>query len=130
MHKLFKVSTKAAIFNSNHDKILVIHMVQKNDWGLPGGHIEESESPDDAMSRELVEECGLRSDNLVHKDFFIHSNGKIILAYIGEVNDMNLKSEQNELEGIPKWITKSEFQTIQIEPNYRKFVLDNWGLLG
>ncbi|MDP3444092.1 MAG: NUDIX hydrolase [Ignavibacteria bacterium] len=126
MRKLFKVSTKAAIFDSTHERILVIHMNHDDDWGLPGGHIEEGETPDIAISRELLEECGIIPDALQSKSFFMHSNGKLILSYIGEVNDTKLKSQQNELEGIPKWISLSEFQTIQIEPNYRNFVLENW----
>ncbi|HZJ34811.1 MAG TPA: NUDIX hydrolase [Candidatus Angelobacter sp.] len=126
MKKLFKVSTKAAIFDSTHEHILVIHMDHLNNWGLPGGHIEDNEAPDDAISRELIEECGLNPDSMQRKDFFMHSGGKIILAYVGEVNDMSLKSQQNNLEGIPKWLSLSKFQSIQIEPNYRNFVLENW----
>lgn len=126
MRKLFKVSTKAAIFDSVHEHILVIHMAQNNDWGLPGGHIEEDETPDIAISRELLEETGVIPDVLQSKNFFMHSNGKLILAYTGEVKNTNLKSQQNELEGISKWISLLEFQTIQIEPNYRKFVIENW----
>jgi len=128
MKKLFKVSTKAAIYNSSHDSILVIHMDQYYDWGLPGGHIYEDETPDTAMIRELLEECGIKPNNLIHKDFFMHSNGKLILAYVGEISDidMNIKSQQNNLEGIPKWISLAEFKKIQIEPNYRDFVLENW----
>ena len=126
MRKLFKVSTKAAIFDLDNKHVLVIHMSQNNDWGLPGGHIEESETPDIAIARELLEECGIIPDSLQSKSFFMHSNGKIILTYIGKISNTNLKSQQNELEGIPKWLSIDEFKTVQIEPNYRKFVLENW----
>ena len=126
MHKLFKVSTKAAIFDPTHNLILVIHMVNNNDWGLPGGHIEGGETPDIAISRELLEECGVIPDTLQRKDFFMHSNGKLILAYLGEARNTQLKSQQNKLEGVPKWLSLAEFQTIQIEPNYQDFVLKNW----
>jgi len=126
MHKLFHVSTKAAIYNQARSHVIVIHMARANVYGLPGGHIEENESPDEAVSRELLEECGVISDDLRHVDFFVHSEGKIILAYVGTANSNNLQSQQDEKEGIPKWISKAEFETIQIEPNYRKFVIDNW----
>lgn len=132
MKKLFKVSTKAAIFDSAHEHIVVIHMDQFNDqglynnWGLPGGHIDEDEMPDAAISREILEECGIKPNYLMRKDFFVHSDGKLVLAYVGEVSDTVLESQQGNLEGVPKWITLAEFKTIQIEPRYREFVLENW----
>ncbi len=129
MRKQFRVSTKAAIYNSDRSKILVIHMSRNNDYGLPGGHIEEGESPDEAMRRELYEECGVTSGDLTRKDFFLHSNGKLVLAYVGIADDDTLSSPQNELEGIPKWVTRSEFEAIPIEQKYRELGLRSWGIM-
>ncbi len=126
MKKLFKVSTKAAIFNHDNTKVLVIHMGYDDDWGLPGGHVDEGETPDEAVARELFEECGVSSSNLKHADFFLHSQGKLILAYVGTADDEVLKSQQSDLEGKPKWLTKDEFTATRIEPGYRRLVLDNW----
>jgi len=33
-------------------------------WGLPGGHIEENESPEESLKRECIEEAGVEIDNL------------------------------------------------------------------
>ena len=126
MHKQFRVATKAALFNRDKSKVLVIHMDYNDDWGPPGGHVEEDETPDEAMTRELLEECGVSSDNLTHTDFFMHSQGKLILAYVGTTDNEELASQQNDLEGKPKWLTKDEFETIAIEPGYRDLVLNNW----
>jgi 8-oxo-dGTP pyrophosphatase MutT (NUDIX family) len=127
MRKMFKVVTKAAIFNYDKTKVLVIYMDQNNDYGLPGGHIEEDESIDVAMKRELYEECGIKSIELTKVDFFTHSNGKIVLAYTGVLaQDERVVSMQDNLEGAPKWLSKDEFADITIEPNYRHLVLDNW----
>lgn len=126
MRKLFKVSTKVALFNTE-DKVLVIHMDKINDYGLPGGHIDEGEDIETALKRELLEECGIEEVELKKNDFFLHTNGKLILAFTGRLTDMEQPvSQQNELEGIPKWLTKEEFKTISIEPNYKSFVLSNW----
>ena len=126
MRRDFRVSTKAAIFNKSRDRVIVIHMDQRNDWGLPGGHIEQGETPDEAIVREIYEECGVKSSDLQPAGFFMHSNGKLILAYTGTTQDDTLKSTQNNLEGIPKWLSRDEFLEITIEPNYQKLVLENW----
>ncbi len=104
----------------------MIHMDQCNDWGLPGGHIEQGETPDETIVREIYEECGVKSSDLQPAGFFMHSNGKLILAYTGTTQDDTLKSTQNNLEGIPKWLSRDEFLEITIEPNYQKLVLENW----
>lgn len=126
MRNEFKVVTKAAIFNSDRSKVLVIHMDQNNGYGLPGGHIEENEDIDDTMQRELNEECGITVKNLHKVSFFFHSNGKVVLAYTGTSESDHLVSMQDNLEGIPKWLAYEEFGSINIEPNYRKLVLEHW----
>lgn len=126
MAHLFKVVTKAAIYSKDRSKVLVIHMDFENDWGLPGGHIEENEEMDDAMRRELFEECGVEAEFLKKVDFFFHSNGKVVLAYVGTLKNDEIISMQDNKEGIPKWLTREQFENITIEPNYRKLVLDNW----
>lgn len=125
MAHLFKVVTKAAIFNKDKSKVLVIHMDYHDDWGLPGGHIEENEDMDDAIRRELFEECGVEPESLKKVDFFYHSNGKIVLAYIGTLKNDDIASKQDNLEEL-KWLSREEFENSTIEPNYRKLVLDNW----
>lgn len=126
MHKLFKVSSKAAIFDSTNKNVLVIHMSDIKAWGLPGGHVDDNETPDDAILRELLEECGIKPNSLQRKDFFMHTSGKVVLAYIGKASDTTLNSQQGEAEGIPKWLNLDDFKAIDIDANYRKFVLENW----
>lgn len=126
MHKLFKVVAKAAMFNQDNSKVLVIHMDFNDDYGLPGGHLEEGEDIDMAMKRELYEECGVEPASLKRVDFFTHSNGKIVLAYTGNLMSDEIVSKQDNKEGKPKWLSREEFEKITIEPNYRKLVLDHW----
>lgn len=127
MKRLFPVSVKAVLLNSDKSKALLIHMDRRDAWGLPGGHVDDGETPDEAIVREIYEECGVKSDDLTHADFFMHSEGKLILAYVGTVRADELKSPQHNLEGIPKWLTKDEFDAIgDIEAVYRKVVNENW----
>lgn len=126
MRELHRVSTKALILNKSMDKILLIHMTRRSDWGLPGGHVDKNENPDQAIERELAEECGVKCFNLSHRDFFVHSDGKIILAYIGVLDDEFISSQQGDLEGVPVWLSRDEFEKINIEPVYREFISSNW----
>jgi 8-oxo-dGTP pyrophosphatase MutT (NUDIX family) len=126
MKKLFKVSTKIALFDQSKEHVLVIYMDWDNDWGLPGGHVDEGETPQEAICRELMEECGIKADVIQKSDFFMHSNGKLILAYVGTTSNTVLKSQQDNLEGMPKWLTRDEFEVVKIEPGYRELVLNNW----
>ncbi len=70
MRELFRVSTKAAIFNADRTKVLVIHMSRVNDYGLPGGHINKNEDIEEELKRELVEECGITYLTLKKAGFF------------------------------------------------------------
>lgn len=101
-------------------------MDRNNDYGLPGGHVEEDENLEDTMQRELLEECGVSAKNMQRSDFFFHSSGKVVLAYVGTADDDHVDSMQGNLEGIPKWLTRNEFEHINIEPNYKKLVLSHW----
>lgn len=44
---------------SNPKKILLLHHKKANTWLQPGGHIEHTENPIEAIIREVMEETGL-----------------------------------------------------------------------
>lgn len=124
----YHVSVKAAIFNAD-DEVLMIRLDHCDEYGLPGGHIESNETPDQTMARELYEETGLQGVNLKHADFFMHDGEeKLVLAYTGTTEDSALKSAQNNLEGIgiPVWISKGAFNVIKTNQCYRDFVAKLW----
>jgi ADP-ribose pyrophosphatase YjhB (NUDIX family) len=57
---LFQVFAAAVIFNEDK-KILLVKMIyqQYHPWGLPGGSLEYSETPEAGVVREVHEETGL-----------------------------------------------------------------------
>jgi 8-oxo-dGTP pyrophosphatase MutT (NUDIX family) len=69
---LFDVSSKVFLFNEDKSKIvLLVH--DGGRVGIPGGHIDAGETPDQAARRELKEEIGIDYDGeLIQSGFDSH----------------------------------------------------------
>lgn len=129
LRDLHRVSTKAAIFTPDFTRVLVMHMVPGTEpaiYGLPGGHVDAGEVPDMTIARELHEELGISAPELKHVDFFMHENGKIVLAYEGNLPYDTEFHPSNPAKEVGVWLTKAEFETITIDPGYKRLVLRNW----
>lgn len=131
-HATFEVSTKAAIYNESATKVLVMKYRNGLHYGLPGGHLEHGETPEDAMQRELVEELGVHDDfSLRPADFFVHEGNtqhpRLILGYIGMVREDTpfvFASHDYEEEGM--WVDRDEFARLPVADGYRVFVGKYW----
>ena len=60
-HKLFQVGVKALVTNKNGKVLLLKAAKGFHDahWDLPGGRIEDNQTPEDALRREIEEEIGV-----------------------------------------------------------------------
>lgn len=87
-HALYRVTTKVAIYSTDRQKVLLVQY-DHGDYGLPGGHIDEGESPDEALRRELREELRLDASKLDLRktDFWFHPDGKLILGYSSTMDE-------------------------------------------
>jgi NADH pyrophosphatase NudC (nudix superfamily) len=88
--------------------------------------MEQNETIEQAISRELFEECGITKSNIQKSDFFMNKTDRIILAFVGTTDQTDLLSQQNGLEGVPLWVDKDQFTRLNINPKYKDFVLKNW----
>lgn len=52
------------IFDITDGSILMVEVPEKGGWDIPGGHVEEGETPIDAAKREVSEETNGRVNNL------------------------------------------------------------------
>lgn len=74
------VTTDAVIFNMKADEKLNILLIQrmnepfKGQWALPGGFLDENETLEQCIARELQEETGLKDIKLYQLEAFSKPN--------------------------------------------------------
>ena len=125
-----EVSTKIAIYSYDYEKVLVmVYPPREGIHGLPGGHLEDNELPDQALVRELNEELGISLETFEKKSFFLRSGheGSVILAYTAIASaDIALNPPDPDFEHAV-WMTNDEVQAIRhLSIEYKKFVTENW----
>ena len=60
----FTASAAGVISNSKGEVLLLDHVLRpKSGWGVPGGFMNKGEQAEDAMVREIREECGIEVKN-------------------------------------------------------------------
>ncbi len=112
-----------------HDNWLLCRHKERSTWELPGGHIEENESPLEAAKRELYEETGaLEYDITPIFDYWL-DDGKTSdsgVVYLADVFKLDLlpSSEMEEVaffEELPTNLTYPQiYSDIFIELKKRK----------
>lgn len=123
------VSCKAAIYSLDGKYVLLMRYPQLGPkaHGLPGGHLEQGENPDEAVLREIGEELGTNlAISLKRTDFWPHENGKIVLGYVGR-GSFDLPPAPDPTFEFAVWATKSDLQSGNVSAgSYTSFVISNW----
>ena len=117
------------IFHSK-DKILLQdrRLISKHgeEWGFFGGHIEEKETPEQALKREIKEELSYEfKDYKFFKEFKLTFYDNVKIHYYAYVAPMPLLSKLKQLEGHDmKLFTIQEAKKLKmVKSDY--IVLDN-----
>lgn len=119
-----RVTCKCALFSPDQKQVLVVDY-GKEGYGLPGGHIDAGESPDQAMARELFEELGLKNQTLNHADFMMHQNGKIILGYVGILDTSTQLRPQIEEMQQAIWVDVDDVRSGKVSvPSYHRLICE------
>lgn len=127
-----RVSTKIALLNPAGDKVLLTRL-HDGRFGLPGGHVEGNETPEETIGRELYEELGLAYHGELRKgDFWRDPNGdRILLGFVGAIDEQAQLTLQEEEVTEVYWASIDDFDsgkvaTTTYEPFIRKVLAEQF----
>jgi len=140
---LEKHFTASALILNDENKVLLLFHKKLNVWLYPGGHIENNETPDMAVKREVLEETGLEveiieniDNSLTDKEADVtalynpyvvlceYINGKLPHYHIDLIyrckiiQNKKLEYNKEESKGIG-FFGKDEIQNIPLFPNFK-----------
>lgn len=122
-----------SVFIVYRERVLLVHHKRYNEWLPIGGHIEMDEDPEQALYREIKEECGLQVRILAKKPAISHFGVKalpapeymdvhridrihqhIAFVYFGIARSSKVRLHVREHKNYA-WLTRSELK----QPSYR-----------
>lgn len=131
----FHYRTSAIIYNKDKTKILLFKSSNRDFYMLPGGKVNELESSEDALKREVKEETGLEINIIDFKCFSEcvvtdkeMTYQQVEAIYEASYNDEINNDEFNGLEGnwiLFKWFNVKDLDNVLIEPKEIKDILKN-----
>ena len=131
----FHYRTSAIIYNKDKTKILLFKSSNRDFYMLPGGKVNELESSEDALKREVKEETGLEINITDFKCFSEcvvtdkeMTYQQVEAIYEASYNDEINNDEFNGLEGnwiLFKWFNINDLDNVLIEPKEIKDILKN-----
>lgn len=81
---------------------------------LPGGHMEEGESPEDALLRELREELGIVANDTTYICTLLHRSQEFRKIHYFAVHQWEGDITNNEAEAL-LWIPLNELDTLGLD---------------
>jgi 8-oxo-dGTP pyrophosphatase MutT (NUDIX family) len=115
----FPVSVKAVIIRDG--KVILLRN-ERDEWELPGGKLELSESPDQCLTREIAEELQLAIEPRAILDSWVYTIGPgvdvLVLTYgcaESSLGEPALSNEHKEL----RWFPLAELDDVRMPEGYK-----------
>nr|WP_304215910.1 NUDIX hydrolase [Fredinandcohnia onubensis] len=117
------VSVSGFITNDNNEVLLVKTFWRSDTWELPGGGVDEGETLDKALCREIFEETGVHVR--LHGVTGVYSNGSVVsIVFRGEYSGGNLTTSNETKEVAFVKINEFNFADYIKRPKFKPRVLD------
>ncbi len=122
-----KTGCSIIFFNDKEEILLLLRddnpdILYPDMWDIPGGHVEQNETPEECISREMKEEMGL---NL--KDF----NKFKVVEFSDRIEHVFWKRQNLEIDKIEltegrylKWFSKDDIRNIDLAWGFNRVALD------
>jgi 8-oxo-dGTP pyrophosphatase MutT (NUDIX family) len=121
--RIYRVSAKALIFDEDH-KILLVK--EKRGWELPGGGIEQGESPQETITREITEECGFEIEKINESPSLMWiinrpessdelDRWRVLIGFETKLKSLEFTPSKEALEY--RFVSKEEMEDLDLHPN-------------
>jgi 8-oxo-dGTP diphosphatase len=81
------------------DRFLMVRHPRRGGWEMPGGHVEPGESPEEAASREFIEESGYSIRIVGRMDY---QGVDVFAAVLGEMVSGDPEMESRLFDSLPE----------------------------
>lgn len=103
----------------NDGKILLLYRKDEEHWKVPGGKVEDEQSPTEAAVRGAKEEIGVEVE--LQKPFYsgeFQKNEQIFLwhCYIADMKDGDPETQEDKFEKL-EWFEGSALDEIELAPS-------------
>lgn len=124
--RIYRVSAKALVFDENKN-ILIIR--ENRGWELPGGGIEQGESPQETIEREMKEECGFTIESIDDNPsltWIVHrpessddlDKWRVFVGFRVVLKSMDFTPSKECIEY--RFVSKEELAKLDLHPNIEK----------
>ena len=111
---------------TNGREILLLYRGKQKDWSFPKGHIEEGETGQEAMEREIKEETGLYIKvlgELPNLNYLLLSGNNVeLLMFIATPRPIDQKLIQEKISDDLRWVSIDEAEKLLSYQNLKEYL--------
>lgn len=124
-----RVSSRGIVVRED-GKIAIINKIKKNEYKLPGGGMENNETPEDAFKREVLEETGCVieivknigiTEEYKYQTNFMQVSNVFVGKVVSETNQFNFTKKEKDEGARLLWMTPQNALEL-IRNSYNKLI--------